>query len=260
MSNYSNFVQSRLKPGEDILSELTPAKCEFLHMAFCIMEEAGEVGGAIKKHLFYDKPLDLEKIVKELGDLEFYLQGLRNCLELDRGDILEANVTKLTARYPEGKFSNKAAVERVDTLEAIGIMPEVPPMPSVGSAPTAKAGGPAPYPYSTLKSVNLSSAYTTKDSSVFIDKLHPAMQLANQIAAALWLENGEMLVITSGHEALANHKPDSKHYTHEACDYRTRYFWENQKCTVGIELRSRLGVDFDVVVEADHIHCEYDPK
>ena len=105
--------------------------------------------------------------------------------------------------------------------------------------------------------------YDLKDSSVNIDNLCYEMQAANRVAAEVWKHHGKMLVVTSGNDS--EHKKASKHYTDEACDYRTRYFADHSHTlAVANELRGRLDEEigpnlFDVIVEKDHIHCEYDP-
>ena len=88
--------------------------------------------------------------------------------------------------------------------------------------------------------------------------LHPMMQIANVEAASIWDDFGQELVITAGGEIRSG--GFSLHSNFRACDYRTRYFPNiNVTHQVADRLRSALGGDYDVVVESDHIHCEYDP-
>jgi NTP pyrophosphatase (non-canonical NTP hydrolase) len=112
------MVQALAKSGVDILNTLSPIKCHILHMAILASEEAGESLGAIKKHIIYDKELDRENLVEELGDLEFALQGLRSAIGISRAETLEHNLNKLLtgdkARYKEGKYSNEQAQNRAD--------------------------------------------------------------------------------------------------------------------------------------------------
>lgn len=49
----------------------------------------------MKKATIYRKELDVENIIEELGDLEFYLEGLRSHLGITRQQVLEANRDKL---------------------------------------------------------------------------------------------------------------------------------------------------------------------
>ena len=64
-------------------------------------------------------------------------------------------------------------------------------------------------------------------------------------------------VITSAHDG--THMRKSLHYEGLALDLRTRYFRDKEdKIKFAQELRDRLGDDYDVVVERDHIHVEFD--
>ena len=51
-------------------------------MVVGVSGEAGELLDAVKKAVIYRKPLDLENVIEELGDLEFYMEGLRQGLEI----------------------------------------------------------------------------------------------------------------------------------------------------------------------------------
>lgn len=119
MVSHKDMVTSLVKPGEDILTSLTPEKCHIWHMASCIPEEAGEVFGVVKKHLIYGKALDREKLILEMGDLEFYLEGLRQELGITRDEVLDANVAKLSERYENLQYSDQAARDRVDQGHAV---------------------------------------------------------------------------------------------------------------------------------------------
>jgi len=111
---HPELVEALAKPGEDILASLTPEKCHQWHMASCIPGEAGELFDAVKKHVIYGKPIDRANVVEELGDLEFYMEGLRQSLGITREETIEANVAKLSTRYAGLKYSDKAAQERAD--------------------------------------------------------------------------------------------------------------------------------------------------
>lgn len=79
-----------------------------------ISGEVGELLDAVKKHVFYKKPLNIEHIIEELGDIEFYMEAFRQCLDIDRRECLQANIDKLLTRYPSGSFSNEDAIARAD--------------------------------------------------------------------------------------------------------------------------------------------------
>jgi len=111
---HPELVAALVKPGEDILKELTPITCHLWHMASCIPSEAGELFDAVKRHVLYGARLDMDNIVEELGDLEFYMEGVRAALGITREQCLKANIEKLLERYHEMKFQNLHAQERVD--------------------------------------------------------------------------------------------------------------------------------------------------
>lgn len=111
---HDELVQALAKPGAHIKQELTAGQAHLLHMAVGVAGEAGELLDAIKKHCIYQKPLDLENVIEELGDLEFYMQGIRQQLMISRDDVIDANINKLTKRYPNGSYSNQDAQERKD--------------------------------------------------------------------------------------------------------------------------------------------------
>jgi len=111
--DFEYFVSRLAKPGADILDSMTPADAHKLHMAVGIAGEAGELLDAIKKGVIYNKPFDEPNIIEELGDLEFYMEGLRQAFNLTRDEIIAANVKKLSVRYQDG-YSDEAAQERAD--------------------------------------------------------------------------------------------------------------------------------------------------
>jgi|SRR6185295_16072562 len=110
---HPSLVTALAKPGEDILATLTPLDCHLLHMSHKLCCEAGELGDAIGKAIYYRKPLDMANVVEELGDIEFYLEGLRQGLNITREKTLEVNIEKLEVRYGH-KYSDRAAQERKD--------------------------------------------------------------------------------------------------------------------------------------------------
>lgn len=84
-----------------------------MHAAVGIAGEAGELLDAVKKTWVYGKELDRANVLEELGDLEYYLQAMRNLLGLTREEVIAANVTKLRRRFPEG-YTNAHAIARLD--------------------------------------------------------------------------------------------------------------------------------------------------
>lgn len=114
---YNTLVSNLVKPGVDILHSLKPEDCHNLHMAVGIAGEAGELIDAVKKHVIYRKPLDIDNIIEELGDLEFYMQGLRSSLGITREECLSRNFAKLCKRFPSRTYKNVDAIVRADKPE-----------------------------------------------------------------------------------------------------------------------------------------------
>ena len=115
---YEDMVTALVKPGADILASLTPSKCNLLHMSVGVSGEAGELIDAVKKCVMYNKPLDRVNVIEELGDLEFYLEGIRQELGITREETLTGNISKLLtsekARYKLGTFTDAQAQARSD--------------------------------------------------------------------------------------------------------------------------------------------------
>lgn len=111
---YARFVKERKKSGEAIMAQMTPEKADLNHMAIGIAGEAGELLDATKRWTVYNKDLDLDNVIEELGDLEFFLEGYRQRLGITREQTLAANEVKLSARYHQGKYSDQQAQERAD--------------------------------------------------------------------------------------------------------------------------------------------------
>lgn len=70
--------------------------------------EAGEAIDILKKHLFHGHELDKEHLAKELGDVAWYIAISADALGYDLETILQMNVDKLKARYPDGFETEKS--------------------------------------------------------------------------------------------------------------------------------------------------------
>lgn len=114
MINFEEMVAQLAKSGEDIKQEITPVDAHQLHMVVGISGESGELLDAIKKAVIYRKPLDRVNVVEELGDLEFYMEGLRQSLNITREETISANIAKLGERYKGHQYSDAQAQDRAD--------------------------------------------------------------------------------------------------------------------------------------------------
>lgn len=75
--------------------------------------EVGELNDIIKKWVFHEKELDAIHLQKELGDVMWYVAMMCQSMGWNLDDILQMNIDKLIARYPDGfdvvKANNRQA-------------------------------------------------------------------------------------------------------------------------------------------------------
>ena len=99
---------------QEAMTLLNPALTEKDVLMNALMGLCGESGEAIdvmKKHLFQGHPLDRAKLLKELGDVAWYLAEAATGLGVPLSEILQGNLDKLHARYPQG-FDTKRSQNR----------------------------------------------------------------------------------------------------------------------------------------------------
>ena len=99
---------------KEAMTLLNPALTEKDVLMNALMGLCGESGEAIdlmKKHLYQGHDLDKEKLVKELGDIAWYLAEAATGLHIELSEVLQRNLDKLHARYPQG-FSTERSMHR----------------------------------------------------------------------------------------------------------------------------------------------------
>ena len=74
--------------------------------------ESGEAIDIVKKHLAQGHDLDREGLIKELGDIAWYLAETATALDVSLEEVLEQNIEKLRKRYPEGFDTEKSRSRR----------------------------------------------------------------------------------------------------------------------------------------------------
>lgn len=92
---------------------------------------------------------------------------------------------------------------------------------------------------------------------VFLYGLQPEMLWAADRANEIYERFGKDCVITSGRGD--QHGSHSHHFKGLAIDLRTRHLTHQEQEQVKIQLQSTLGTEYQVVLETDHLHVEYDP-
>ena len=73
--------------------------------------ESGEVIDLVKKHLHQGHPMDRENMIRELGDVAWYLAEAATALDVPLETVFQGNLDKLRQRYPNG-FDTGASVNR----------------------------------------------------------------------------------------------------------------------------------------------------
>lgn len=86
----------------------------------------------------------------------------------------------------------------------------------------------------------------------------PEILEAIQVCAALALDYADTtMVVTSITDG--KHGKNSLHRFGLAFDIRTYYWGRQMQEFLTSKMQSELGNDYDVVLETDHLHVEYDP-
>jgi NTP pyrophosphatase (non-canonical NTP hydrolase) len=96
-------------------------KLEICHSAIGLHTEAGEVADVLKAHAIYGKPLDREALVKELGDVRFWIQDIQNKFHISDHEIAQGNADKLSERYEKIVYSDVQAIARNDKKYCVAI-------------------------------------------------------------------------------------------------------------------------------------------
>ena len=75
--------------------------------------ESGEAIDIVKKHLAQGHDLDREKLIKELGDIAWYLAETATALDVSLDEVFTRNIEKLRKRYPDG-FTTENSIHRAE--------------------------------------------------------------------------------------------------------------------------------------------------
>jgi len=96
---------------ERTCAKLNNENLDNFHMLMGMATEIGELIDVFKKNLAYNKPIDWVNVQEEIGDLMFYVGSFCRMHGFDLEKILDTNIQKLIARYPE-KFTKENAINR----------------------------------------------------------------------------------------------------------------------------------------------------
>ena len=106
INEYQELAMRTLNPD---LSE----KDVLINSVMGLCGESGEVIDIVKKWLAQGHELDKEGLVKELGDVAWYLAEAATALDVPLEQVFQANIEKLKKRYPEG-FEVAKSIERLE--------------------------------------------------------------------------------------------------------------------------------------------------
>lgn len=96
--NPNDYQNLALQTAQDI-PDFTDQTAALVYGALGLAGEAGEVVELIKKSTAHGHPLDLAKVLLELGDTLWYITYLTELLGYTLDDVLTANILKLRERY-----------------------------------------------------------------------------------------------------------------------------------------------------------------
>lgn len=104
INEYQKLAMTTLNPALD-------KKDVLINGVMGLCGESGEVIDVVKKHLAQGHELDKEKIIKELGDVAWYMAEIATVLDVELEEVFVQNIEKLKKRYPEG-FSTEKSINR----------------------------------------------------------------------------------------------------------------------------------------------------
>jgi len=97
------------------LAKRTAKDLNLTEFALGLGGEAGECQEIVKKVVFHGHELDHEKLVKELGDVLWYLALLAETIGVELEEVAKVNIDKLKERYPDG-FESEKSINREEKI------------------------------------------------------------------------------------------------------------------------------------------------
>jgi len=106
INEYQQLAMRTLNPALD-------KKDVLINGVMGLCGESGEAIDIVKKHLAQGHALDRDALVKELGDIAWYIAETAYALDISLEDVLKRNIDKLRARYPDG-FRMERSLHRAE--------------------------------------------------------------------------------------------------------------------------------------------------
>jgi NTP pyrophosphatase (non-canonical NTP hydrolase) len=105
--NFDEYSKEALRSA----NQYDDSEREVLISALGLAGEAGEVADYLKKVYGHGHKMNVKKLVRELGDVLWYVNRLAVAVGVTLEDIANENIVKLDERYPHG-FSSEASINR----------------------------------------------------------------------------------------------------------------------------------------------------
>ena len=106
VNEYQTLAMTTLNPALD-------KKDVLINGVMGLCGESGEAIDIVKKHLAQGHDLDRDALIKELGDIAWYLAETATALDVSLEEVFSRNIEKLKKRYPDG-FDPERSVHRKD--------------------------------------------------------------------------------------------------------------------------------------------------
>ena len=104
VNEYQKAAMATLNPALD-------KKDVLINSVMGLWGESGEAIDIVKKWLMQGHELDREHLVRELGDVAWYLAEAATALDVPLEAVFQGNLDKLRQRFPNG-FDTGASVNR----------------------------------------------------------------------------------------------------------------------------------------------------
>lgn len=108
-----DFILDRLYTDDNHSQIKSTSRMQLINGVIGLQDEAGEISGAVKKHIEYGQLLDKTNLKEEVGDAFWRLAQICDAVGLTFEECMEANLSKLQGkkgRYEKG-YSEEAAKE-----------------------------------------------------------------------------------------------------------------------------------------------------
>lgn len=91
-NDYQSLANKTLYGNEQVLT----------NCALGLASETGEVLDIIQKYTFESQPMNREALIKEMGDVLWYLSQISEWANISFDEVAQTNIDMLQKRFPDG--------------------------------------------------------------------------------------------------------------------------------------------------------------